>query len=1202
MERKPSFKFRLLHLRITLAVLLCAAGGWMAMFSFAAEPSSGVLSEATPELTYTAGPFLQSNPLPVPVLQSNPTCGPANPCDSYTLTISNPPAYAAANPGASARFTMSWTDTGSGNSDYDFYIYKGEVDDVGSGDVPYARGPGQGNPEVAAIFPLEPGDNIYTVKIVPYTASGETVNMKIELLAGSGGIQGFPGFGNPDPTVAGNPRYHTYYPPKGSSAEASQGEMNIGFNPNTGRFMLNNIGPVWRVTPPEVATPGAPECCEGLWEERNSIVADTGVDPILWTDQPTGRTFVSNFTGGPNGLYAYTDSDGEPTATQPTGYVVVGAGLPTGGADHQTIGSGPYPASLALLSNPVNKGRAVYYCTQGLVGPGFCQRSDDLGQSYGPGTLAYTGDNCSGLHGHIRVGPDGTAYLPVPDCGGKAGVSVSTNGGVTWKEFFLPNSRPEGAGSDSSIAIDANNRLYYFYVVESEDKKRGTMHVQVGDRVFDNAGNLVDIVWSKDTDLGASHGVVHAAFPEAIAGDDGRAAVGFIGSDIEGDFQSINYPGYWYAFMSTTYDGGNTWVTVNVSPNDPVQGKGGVWQQGGSQVNRNLLDFNEITIDDKGRPVYGFDDGCVGDCVADPDKNSFVAHMRMVRQSGGRTLFASQDAFNDGPNAPRAPKAACLSGTRFPDVANLRWRAPDNGGADIVRYQIFRGTSPGGGTLIGETVDAVPRFDDYNADPAVEHYYYTVKAINSQGVGVASNELDLTVTPRPAVESLCILPGLTKLTDASGDSIGGPGTDLKSFQIGQPFEEGGELKIAFTLNTDPGVPVQPAGSFWYVAMRVISGQDTTYKGVRMVFNGATPTFQSYTPEAGSSGNVDGRFVEAGSEKEADPSSSYAAPYDKVIIVVKASDLGYEAGTTIAGFISGVAQSAEVAAALYDQMPNSLNFEGTYTVANAGACSAVGSPAELVNISTRLRVQRDDNVLFGGFIINGTQPERVIVRGIGGSLSINGAPVEGRLNDPVLELYDNSGNQITSNDNWKDSPERADIEASGLAPSNDLEPAIVRTLNPGLYTAIVRGKDNTEGIGLVEIYNLDPLSDAQLANISSRGLVETGDNVMIGGFITGVRTGDTNVVVRGIGPSIKNQVANAMTDPVLTLNNANGDVIVENDNWKDTQQTDLEATGLQPTEDAEAAIVTSLSPGNYTAVLRGKNDTTGVALVEIYKLQ
>ena len=1161
------------------------------MLSFAAEPASGTLSEATPVLNYTAGPFLQSNPFPVPVAQSNPTCnGNANPCDSYTLTISNPPAYAAANPGAAAKFTMSWTDTGSGSSDYDIYIYKGEVTTTGAGTVPYARGPGQGNPEVASIFPLEPGDNKYTVKIVPYTATGETVNVKIELLSGSGGATGgFPGFGNPDPTVPGNPRYTTYYPPKGSSAEASQGEMNIGFNPKTGRFMLNNIGPVWRVTPPEIATPGAPECCEALWEERNSVVADTGVDPILWTDQKSGRTITSNFTAGPNALYAYTDNDGEL-------WVPVGAAPPTGGADHQTIGTGPYPASLAALSNPLNQGQATYYCTQGIVGPGFCQRSDDLGASYGPGTLAYTGADCGGLHGHIRVGPDGTAYLPVPDCNGKAGVSVSTNGGVTWKEFFLPNSKPEGAGSDSSIAIDKDNNLYYFYIVESEDKKRGTMHVQVGRRVFDLLGNLTDIVWSKDTDLGASHGVLHSAFPEAIAGDAGRAAVGFIGSDREGDFQSINYPGYWYSFMSTTYDAGNTWVTVNVSPNDPVQGKGGVWQQGGSAENRNLLDFNEITIDDKGRPVYGFDDGCVGDCVGDPDKNSFVAHMRMVRQSGGKTLFAAFD-----PVEPAVAKAACLSGKRYPDVANLRWRAPDNGGADIVKYQVFRGTAPGAGTLIGETVDAVPRYDDYNADPAVEHFYYTVKAINSQGVGVASNEIDLTVTPRPPVENLCVLPGLTKLTDPSGDSIGGPGTDLESLQIGQPFEEGGEVKIAFTINTDPGIGAQPPSSAWYVAMRVIDGTNTTYKGVRMVYNGATPTFESYTPSPSSGGTVDGRFVTAGSQKPADPSSSYAAPFDKIVIVVKASDLGYGPGTTIAGFVSGVSQTAVVASTLYDQMPNSLNYEGTYTVASANACSALGSPAELVNISTRLRVRRDDNVLFGGFIVNGIQPERVIVRAIGPSLSVNGTPVEGRLNDPVLELYDNSGNLVTSNDNWKDSPERADIEASTLQPTNDSEAAIVRTLNPGLYTAIVRGKDNSEGIALVEIYNLDPLSNAQLVNISSRGLVETGDNVMIGGFITGISTGNTNIIIRGIGPSLKNRLPGAMTNPVLSLRDANGAVMVENDNWKDTQRTDIEATGLQPNEDAEAAILTSISPGNYTAILSGKDGASGVAVVEVYKL-
>ena len=257
----------------------------------------------------------------------------------------------------------------------------------------------------------------------------------------------------------------------------------------------------------------------------------------------SGRTFASNFTAGPNALYAYTDSDGEPTVVppSPTGWTVLGAAVPNGGADHQTIGSGPYPASLAALIIQLNHGQAVYYCSQTSSVRRFASAATTWAQSYGPGTLAYSGSQCAGLHGHVRVGPDGAAYVPVPICDGKAGVAVSIDGGVTWQEFYLPNSLPQAAGSDSSIAIDANNNLYYFYIVSSPDSTKGTMHVQVGQKVF-TAGLLTGITWSNDTDLGASHGVVNSAFPEAIAGDNGRAAVGFLGTDRPGDFQSLKLP------------------------------------------------------------------------------------------------------------------------------------------------------------------------------------------------------------------------------------------------------------------------------------------------------------------------------------------------------------------------------------------------------------------------------------------------------------------------------------------------------------------------------------------------------------------------------------------------------------------------------------------------------------------------------------
>jgi glucose/arabinose dehydrogenase len=252
------------------------------------------------------------------------------------------------------------------------------------------------------------------------------------------------------------------------------------------------------------------------------------------------------------------------------------------------------------------------------------------------------------------------------------------------------------------------------------------------------------------------------------------------------------------------------------------------------------------------------------------------------------------------------------------------------------------------------------------------------------------------------------------------------------------------------------------------------------------------------------------------------------------------------------------------------------------------------PVQLGNISSRVSVGTDDNVLIGGFIVTGTQPKQVIARAIGPSLGI-----AGQLSDPILELHDSAGATIATNDNWQESANKQAIIDTGLAPTQDKESAILMTLAPGPYTAIVRGVNATTGIALVEVYDSDRTVDSKLGNISSRGLVQTEDNVMIGGVII---LGDTDaeILVRAIGPELTAAgVDGALEDPILELHDKDGVLITTNDDWKATQQTEIEATGLAPTDDHESAILATLSPNNYTAIVRGKNDTTGVALVEVY---
>jgi hypothetical protein len=269
-----------------------------------------------------------------------------------------------------------------------------------------------------------------------------------------------------------------------------------------------------------------------------------------------------------------------------------------------------------------------------------------------------------------------------------------------------------------------------------------------------------------------------------------------------------------------------------------------------------------------------------------------------------------------------------------------------------------------------------------------------------------------------------------------------------------------------------------------------------------------------------------------------------------------------------------------------------------------ASVVIKTSAQLVNISTRVRVETGDNIPIGGFIVVGDEDKKVIVRGLGPSIKANNQPVQGRLQDPVLELHDSSGAVIAFNDNWKDT-QKSEIEKSGVPPSDDRESAIVKTLKPGHYTAVLRGKNNTTGVGIVEVYDLAFGASSRLANVSTRGLVGTGDDVMIGGFVAGPQDAAvTRVVLRAIGPSLASAgVPQPLQDPTLELHNRDGTTVASNDNWQDSQKAEIEKTGLQPKDSRESAIVrTNFEPGPYTAIVRGKGATTGNALVEIYDVR
>jgi N-acetylneuraminic acid mutarotase len=274
---------------------------------------------------------------------------------------------------------------------------------------------------------------------------------------------------------------------------------------------------------------------------------------------------------------------------------------------------------------------------------------------------------------------------------------------------------------------------------------------------------------------------------------------------------------------------------------------------------------------------------------------------------------------------------------------------------------------------------------------------------------------------------------------------------------------------------------------------------------------------------------------------------------------------------------------------------------TPTITATPTATPAPAPAQALNISTRLRVETGERVMIGGFIVTGSVSKKVAIRGVGPSLA--NAGLSDALADPTLELRGSNGASLVQNDNWQDDPAQAtELTNLGLALTDSRESGIVVTLDPGAYTAIIAGKNQTSGIALVEIYDVDAAAASRLANISTRGFVQTGDNVMIGGFILGNGSGSTTVAVRGIGPSLGQfGLNNVLADPTLELRDSNGDLLIANDNWQDdaASAAQLTAQGLAPQNPLESGIFTTVPPGLFTAILTGKNDGIGLGLVEVY---
>ncbi|MDQ1698652.1 MAG: hypothetical protein QOG34_515, partial [Frankiaceae bacterium] len=630
---------------------VCAALMIAAAASAATTPASATLTPSNPAVSFTGGPFSVSNPSS-PTGDNPPVCNDQI-CGQFAMTVAIPPTDSHAY---KANVLVTWTSSGTTtqggpSSDFDLYIYQPDV--TGSR---VAQGPGTTYPEQAT---FGVSNATYTIYVVPYDVSPTVTfnaTVSLEQIPNAGAISWGPNLGN---TVvpAGTPRFYNYQAPSGVGEDS--GEPLIGVNRRTEKVFggIPNGGTVnyyggflpymLSLTFDDRTAPATT-----TWKQVPLVLPNLPRvygDPYLFTDRDTGRTFVTQEMGlTPLGsTMEFTDNDDAPLTPS------TGSGAPSG-IDHETIGGGPYHAPVPTGVNPLYP-NSVWYCSQALA-TATCSISLDGGVTYGPAVPLYTLNDCVGIHGHIKIGRDGTAYVPNEKCyfadADHQGLVVSENNGATWTVRPVTPSTP--GDRDPSVAVADDGTVYFAY--QGSD---GHSHVAVS--------RDKGLTWDSDTDVGAQLGIQNSVFQQGVAGDGPRAAVAFIGTQTGGrNYNLPEFAGTWYLFISTTFDGGQTWVTQNASPGDPVQ-RGGICNDGGC---RNLLDFIGAAIDKEGRVLIGYDDGCIGpNCISGirsyglTAQNDYTAKAVIARQASGKRMYAQFDSQSGPDITPPLPPAAPATAT-----------------------------------------------------------------------------------------------------------------------------------------------------------------------------------------------------------------------------------------------------------------------------------------------------------------------------------------------------------------------------------------------------------------------------------------------------------------------------------------------------------------------------------------------------------
>ena len=652
-------------------------------------------------------------------------------------------------------------------------------------------------------------------------------------------------------TTPGLPRFFNYPTPSGVGTSA--GEPSIGSNWTTEQVFSNSNGPIpnggtanyFGGFLPYMLKTTFNDCqspANVTWDQKTLLTANTTRvygDPILFTDHATGRTFVTQEEGlTPAGSTTdITDNDG--TSFTPS----EGSGAPSC-VDHETIGGGPFHAPLTGTTLYPN---AIYYASQ-CISDATIALSLDGGRTFGASVPMFTINDCDGLHGHIKVAPDGTVYVPDKACGGNipllnggsAAAIVSENNGATWSIRPIPDAATPGE-FDPSIGVATDGTVYLGYqgadghprIAVSHDKG---LHWSASVDVGNPSGSV-----STDTPAG----IKNTAFPAVVAGDPNRASFVFYGTttaDGPGEDHSGGsnndptlFTGVWYLYIATTFDGGQTWTTQNVTPGDPIQ-RGPIC--GGGNC-RNMLDFFDATIDKEGRVLVGWDDGCVNGCVGSlPNSNS--AKATITRQCGGKRMFAAFD-----PVEPSIPQAPGVSGSLANSTVNLTWQAPDNAGSDIIAYKVYRRVGAGGSFTLLATVSQNSYTD--TVDPTAQNFY-RVTAVNAQGEGPYCQEF---TPPSGPVATACIVPGLISVNDLNANGSNNdsgqntppdPSVNIRQLSMAEPYEGPGVNRLTFTLQMTPSTGVLPPSSQWYIIWnrktKAADGSDRRFVAMKTDATGA----------------------------------------------------------------------------------------------------------------------------------------------------------------------------------------------------------------------------------------------------------------------------------------------------------------------------------------------------------------------------